>query len=150
MLHISFDLDEENRKISNVKIRAVEVFDVRLDKNKLIFSKAALSKIGASYGDRVCIGYVDDKPVIGMADKFDNGDEGVLVNRSCTAAYKGSQNKLLSNYGSEFVLTPYRDGLFYMNNIVDTELEKDEEASDNAMSLEEEIDSLTAGFPEFV
>ena len=86
MYNISFDFDEKSKKISNVVIMEqtlgispkqpyIEVLN-----NKVRINDAAISLIGAKFGDRISINYwtVDNEttfPVIGLSEAFTEAND---------------------------------------------------------------------------
>ena len=61
MLNISFDFDENTRKVTNFQVidfsKKLEVPDVQILDNKLVITSEAINKLNATVGDRLSINY---------------------------------------------------------------------------------------------
>ena len=128
MYNIYFDFDEKSKKISNVVIMEqtlgispkqpyIEVLN-----NKVRINDAAISLIGAKFGDRISINYwtVDNEttfPVIGLSEAFTDGNDGNKLTKSGTIAYRGSQRETLLKYGNLFKVETFKDKMFRLTKI---------------------------------
>lgn len=84
---------------------------IKLESNKLIFSKEAISLLNVSPGDRIAINYKQESntntyPVIGLSSCFSSPDDGNKLTKSNTLSFRGNQNTILKLYGEEFTLEP--------------------------------------------
>lgn len=61
MLKVSFEFDEVTQKVSNLRVESSVVvdknYDVLLDDSKLNLTGSAITKLGATAGDRISINY---------------------------------------------------------------------------------------------
>ncbi len=61
MFNISFDFDENTRKVINLKVIDISqnsvIPDIQVLDNKIIFAPVALEKLGVAIGDRISINY---------------------------------------------------------------------------------------------
>lgn len=135
MLKISFNFDEELKTVSNIKVVTVDDTPkedniksaiIKLDDCKLVFSSKALNMIGAKYGDRIAINYIQVSneltfPVVGKSENFFDLSAGNKLTKSNTVLFKGTQKDLLSKYGSTFELEEYKPGMFKLKPIKDNE-----------------------------
>lgn len=130
---VTFDFDPETEAVSGVKctVDGVEkkrkttkkVKDVEemasspiitLEPNKIVFNNKAVSDLNIAYEDRIVIKWVksteDNKtmlPIIGKDSSFGEEGTGNKVTKSNTVTYKGKANTILSDFGTEFTITPY-------------------------------------------
>lgn len=106
------------KDISQSKISVGEAQAI-LDSNKLTFNQAAVSLMKAKPGDKIVIKYEDTSkdicPIVGTSDAF-GVSSGNKLTKSFTISCRGSSNDELSNYGTVFILTPYKNGLFIMKS----------------------------------
>lgn len=122
MLNISFDFDESTHKVSNLKVTNKEVpelkitgpYDLRVLGNTIQLTSDAVSKLGASTGDRIAINYwyngnSDSYPIISKAEIFTDGMSGNKLAKSKTFAFRGEQRETLLKYGSVFSFEQWRD-----------------------------------------
>ena len=119
MFKISFNFDEVNKTISNLKCEEIaqerKIVSngkpiVEVGENKLIISPEALRLINATPGDRITVNYIQKSkeltiPVIGKAEIFSDPDAGNKLTKSNTVSFKGKQRTILLEYGSVFTLT---------------------------------------------
>ena len=80
---------------------------VTLEENKLIINKKAQEEMGINVGDRVLI--IWNKvgklllPFIGTDEMFEQ-DGGNKLTKAGTVSYRGAQNVVLAEYGTEFTI----------------------------------------------
>lgn len=124
MLNISFDFNESTHQISNLKviekefveskIEIIKDCDLQILNNKIQLTSEAVQKLYASVGDRISINYWyvgpnDIYPIISKANVFDDGVNGLKLNKSKTLAFRGEQRETLLKYGTSFSFEEWRD-----------------------------------------
>lgn len=135
---VSFEFDPETETVSNLKcfVNGVEkkktttrstskekkpaVLEdesiVTLESNKLVFNNKATQELGLTSEHRVIIKYekIDGNlfPVIGSDETYGEEGNGNKFTKSQTVSCRGNANKILKEYGEEFKLDPFKDGLF--------------------------------------
>jgi len=109
----------EKKKTRTVKKKDVVLEDeaiVTLLDNKLVLNNRAAAELAAEWQDRIVVKYEKfDKipiPIIGKDIAFDTEGAGNKVTKTNTIAYRGKANTILKEYGSEFSLEPYKEGIF--------------------------------------
>lgn len=131
MLKISFDFDELNKTVSNIKVVTVDNTpkEDNIDKAilevsdcKLVFSSKALKLMNVNYGDRIAVNYVQQNnevtfPVVGKSNIFADPNAGNKVTKTNTVSFKGTQKDLLLKYGQKFELEEYKPGMFKLKTI---------------------------------
>jgi hypothetical protein len=162
MFKISFNFDEANKTISNLKCEEItqerKIVSngkpiVEVGENKLIISPEALRLINATAGDRITVNYIQKSkeltiPVIGKSEIFSDSDAGNKLTKSNTVSFKGKQRTILLEYGSVFTLTEtHKNGMCQLISTNEddspevTELEipdmEIEEMTDNFENLDE-------------
>lgn len=136
-VNVTFDFDVETEAVSNVKCMVDEVSAVakrapaakkpkkednevdpivRLESNKVVLNGKSVESLQAEYGCRVIIKYeVFDKqriPVIGTDSAWGEEGNGNKITKTNTVSYRGNANTILNEYGTEFKLEPWRDGIY--------------------------------------
>lgn len=93
---------------------------ITLEETKLVFNNKAVADMELEPEDRIILVYEQEKkskkliPVIGTDIAFDKEGSGNRLTKSFTVGYKGKQNAVLAEFGTEFALEPYGDGLWKM------------------------------------
>ncbi len=116
MFTISFNFDEINKKISNMKVTEIDTNKIDcqisvLDK-KLVFTQEVLDILDAKPGERLNINYIQKSneitiPLIGKASAFCDPESGNKLTKSKTLSFKGSQVAILKQYGEYFNIETY-------------------------------------------
>lgn len=136
----TFDFNTETEVVSNVKFVGAsekkktttkpaknnQLKDLNIDDNKsivyrednrLTLTNAALKNLGVEDEDdiRISVEYINENdkmiPVISV------GDKGNKLNKKAnTVAFRGKQNEVLEEFGTEFKLEEYKDGFFKLIN----------------------------------
>lgn len=136
---VTFNFDPETEMVSDVKCtvdgiekkkkttkKVKEVIEemstealITLESNKLVFNTKAIADMAIEYEDRIVIKWEKEDgkgktmiPIIGKDISFDEEGTGNKVTKSNTVAYKGKSNTVLSEFGSEFKIVPYREGVW--------------------------------------
>ena len=136
---VTFNFDPETEMVSDVKCtvdgiekkkkttkKVKEVIEemstealITLESNKLVFNTKAIADMAIEYEDRIVIKWEKEEgkgktmiPIIGKDISFDEEGTGNKVTKSNTVAYKGKSNIVLSEFGSEFKIVPYREGVW--------------------------------------
>ena len=111
MLNISFDFDENTRRVTNFQViditKKTVIPEIQVLDNKIIFSPAALEKLNAGVGDRLSINYwtIDNTttyPIISKAEVFTDGTDGSKLTKSRTISFRGQQKDTLLKFGHAF------------------------------------------------
>lgn len=157
---ISFDVDTDTGEVTNVKAhvegevkkktttkKKKEVIEelentpliIRED-GKLIFNNKAIDEMGLTSESRVIVEYEKDKgklfPVIGTDVSFDTIGAGNKLTKSKTVSFRGNQNTVLGEFGDEFTIQKYRDGVWKL-----VSNSKVAETVEEAIELSDEVDA---------
>lgn len=157
MFKISFNFDETNKTISNLKCEQISqerkivsngLPIVEVGENKLIISPEALSLINVNPGDRVSVNYIQKSkeltiPVIGKSELFADQDAGNKLTKSNTVSFKGKQRTILLEYGSIFNLKETNKKGVYQ--LISTNEDNSPELTDIEIPVEE-IEEITDNF----
>lgn len=116
----SVDGVEKKKRTTKKKSDVVEEMAssplITLEPTKLSFNNKAVADMEIEYEDRIVIKWEQkDKtlfPIIGKDSAFDEEGSGNKVTKSNTIGYKGKQNAVLAEFGNEFTIEPYKDGLW--------------------------------------
>lgn len=170
---VTFDFDPETEKVTNVNcsVDGVEkkkrtskkdtsddsmpdVPIITLEETKIVFNKKALFDMEIEAEDRVIIRWEKEDsilyPIIGSDISFDQEGSGNKVTKSGSIAYKGKQNAVLKDFGSEFTIKNYKDGIWKLIPLSDPDkvinVEKKEvvpilvsEEGDNEINIDDEL-----------
>lgn len=133
------------RKLSKDKEEIIELEAIiTREDNKIVFNNKAYNDLELSPESRVIIKYeeVGKKrfPIIGTDISFNEEGSGNKVTKTKTVSYRGKVNTILSEYGTNFKLEPYNDGIW---KLVSSDLSEKtyEEVIDQAENLD--VDILT-------
>ena len=113
--------------------------------NKLVLNNRCADTMGVKTDDRIIIKYEKigktRVPVIGTDTSWDEEGSGNRLTKSNTVAYRGKANTILAEYGTNFTLEAYKDGLWKL--VSSESINKDpktfEEAQEIADSVEAEL-----------
>ena len=118
---ISRKIDKSNFEVTEVKKKSQKKVEsneplLMLDTNKFTLTQAAVSLMKIKPGDKLDIKYEKNgtnlEPVIGTAENFGTPNAGNKFTKSYTCVCRGNKNQELSKYGTEFLIVPYKDGIF--------------------------------------
>lgn len=136
------------RKATTKKEKEVVLEDeaivVRED-NKLILNNRCANTMSVKTDDRIIIKYEKVGkariPVIGTDLSWDEEGSGNRLTKSNTVAYRGKANTILAEYGTNFTLETYKDGLWKLISAepLNKELKTLEEVEELAESIEAEL-----------
>lgn len=156
---IDFDVNIETKEVTNVKVQvegqvkratttrkkkevARELEDFAIitrEENRIVFNNKAFDDMGLEAGQRVVIKYKEENkkmiPIIGTDESFDEEGTGNKLTKSQTISFKGNQNTVLAEFGTEFTIKEDGDGIWKL--ISNTE--KSGEASAESLEAVEEI-----------
>jgi hypothetical protein len=158
-VNITFDYDTELDVIKNLKCeaesqvkrkKAIKKDDeepaiedearVILEENKLIINNKAQLDMGLNVGDRILVVWNKEGklllPYIGTDEMLDQ-EGGNKLTKSGTVSYRGAQNAVLADYGTEFTIKLEKEKwrLIPLNAVIKTqEEEKAEEAEAIALA----------------
>lgn len=90
--------------------------------NRIALNTCALDQLQAKTDDRLSINYwnVDEEetfPIIGKAEMFTDKKDGNKLTKNHTISYRGEQRTILLEYGSIFLLTKFKDGIFKLESV---------------------------------
>lgn len=157
-VNITFDYDTELDVIKNLKCEAESQVKrkkatkkddeepviedearIILEENKLIINNKAQLDMGLNVGDRILVIWNKEGrlllPYIGTDEMLEQ-EGGNKLTKSGTVSYRGKQNAVLADYGTEFTIKLEKEKwrLIPLNGIVKTEEEEvEEEAEEEAM-----------------
>lgn len=104
------------KKKSDVEEELASVPLLKLEPNKLIFNNRCIADMEIEYEDKIIIRWEKQGktlfPIIGKDIAFDEEGSGNKVTKSNSIGYKGKQNAVLAEFGSEFTIEPYKEGLW--------------------------------------
>lgn len=94
---------------------------IKLEANRLIISPEAMELLDLKAKNRVDVRYftVNNEltfPVIGKIEVFGDAD-GKLVTASNSISYRGAQREVLAIYGEDFLVEPFKDGMYKLVSI---------------------------------
>jgi hypothetical protein len=119
---------------------------ITLEANKLVFNNNAILQMNLAYEDRVIIKYEKKNnkifPIIGKDLSFDEEGSGNKVTKSYTVGYRGNANTILSEYGTEFTIEEYKEGIWKLIS-TDNNLTNDK-VTDSIEILIEKADNVEA------
>lgn len=157
-MKVSFEFDPKTKKITNLLIQDqpeinIALPTIRIEDNKLIFSKSAIELIGVKVGERIAINYwtVNNQetfPVIGKSSVFGDSDNGLKLTKSNTIAFRGQNRTSLLMYGSIFLIESFKDNMFKLVKLEQEKIDLKEDDSvlsnieEHNAELEEEINSI--------
>ena len=98
--------------VSNIEYNQ-NLATIKVENNRLVLSSEAVKALNAIVGDRITINYwnIDKEttfPLIGKSELFSDSTNGNKLTKSNTVSYRGTQNKILKEYGSLFKLVPFK------------------------------------------
>lgn len=98
--------------VSNIEYNQ-NLATIKVENNRLVLSLEAVKALNAIVGDRITINYwnIDKEttfPLIGKSELFSDPTNGNKLTKSNTVSYRGTQNKILKEYGSLFKLVPFK------------------------------------------
>ena len=153
MLKISFDFDDTTKKVSNLTVTNSTSVTVKRDTtgkaivevtaNKLIISDTALAFLDANPEDRISINYFQESkektfPVIAKSEYFTDKKAGNKLTKSNTVSFRGNQRTILLEYGTVFELQPFKEHIFKLVPLNDSDSEiVSEELKDEEIELED-------------
>lgn len=165
-VNVTFDFDTENSVVTNVKCvvdgmqkktrttkKKSDVVEemaneslITLETGKLVFNNKAVEEMELSPEYRIVIKYDQskgkNKTLIPMIEVSDDEGVGNKISKTFTVPYKGKQNAVLAEFGSEFTIESTKDvgvwRLISKNN------------ANTAKSLEETIEIVEKEEPDFI
>ena len=98
--------------VSNIEYNQ-NLATIKVENNRLVLSSEAVKALNAIVGDRIAINYWNINkettfPLIGKSELFSDPTNGNKLTKSNTVSYRGTQNKILKEYGSLFKLVPFK------------------------------------------
>ena len=91
---------------------------MKVEDAKLVFNNKIVADMGLVYQDRLVIKYKQldgqKKPMPLIAKDVDWAEEGTgnKLTKTNTLSYRGKANTILSEYGTEFTIEPYKEGIW--------------------------------------
>lgn len=116
----SIDGIEKKKKTTRKKSEVIEEMAkeplITLEETKLTFNNKAIADMEIEYEDRIIIKWEKQGktlfPVIGTDIAFDQEGAGNKVTKSNSIGYKGKQNAVLAEFGKQFTIESYQDGIW--------------------------------------
>lgn len=161
---ITFDIETETGEVTNVKTQVEgqvkrttstrkkqevvrELEDVALvtrEENRLVFNNRIFDEMKLEAGQRIVIKYIPvtgDKmiPLIGTDISFEEEGAGNKLTKSQTISYKGNQNEVLAEFGTEFTIKPHEDGIWKLISSTDKSGEATEESIEEIIEVATDI-----------
>ena len=98
--------------VSNIEYNQ-NLATIKVENNRFVLSSEAVKALNATVGDRITINYWNINkettfPLIGKSELFSDPTNGNKLTKSNTVSYRGTQNKILKEYGSLFKLVPFK------------------------------------------
>lgn len=98
--------------VSNIEYNQ-NLATIKVENNRLVLSSEAVKALNTIVGDRITINYWNVNkettfPLIGKSELFSDPTNGNKLTKSNTVSYRGTQNKILKEYGSLFKLVPFK------------------------------------------
>lgn len=91
---------------------------ITLEPTKILFNNKCVADMKLEYQDRLVIKYQKEKnvkkPIPLIGKDIDWGEEGTgnKLTKTNTLAYRGKANTILADYGSEFTIEQYKEGIW--------------------------------------
>lgn len=137
-VNVTFSFDTETNIVTNVKCnvdgqvkkpsttrKKSEIVEemaseaiLTLEPTKLVLNNKLISDLGIIYGDRIVIKFEQQgekkKKILIPCICKEDGEEGTgnKITKTNTVAYKGKQNAVLAEFGSEFTIEPFKADLW--------------------------------------
>lgn len=135
---IDFDVNVETKEVTNVKVqvegqvkrktttrkrkdvvREIEDFGViTREDNRISFNNKVFDDMKLEVGQRVAIEYtqIGGKlvPIIGTDTAFEKEGIGNKLTKGQTISFRGGQNTVLAEYGTEFTIKEYEEGIWQL------------------------------------
>lgn len=116
----SVDGIEKKKRTTRKKADVVEEMAsqalITLEPTKLVFNNKTVADMGIEYEDRIVIKWEKAGktliPIIGKDEAFDEEGSGNKVTKTNTVGYKGKQNAVLAELGTQFTIEPYKEGVW--------------------------------------
>lgn len=153
---VTFDYDPATEEVLNVKCNVEgEVKKARkttkknevvvledkdlmvLEETRLVFNNRILDTIGVTAGDRIDIKYEKEGKLLFPVILQD--EKGNKLTQSNTVAYRGKKNEVLKEFGSEFTIEEYKEGIW---KLVPTDDSKPVETVEEAIEIAEEVEPV--------
>lgn len=153
---VTFDYDPATEEVLNVKCNVEgEVKKARrttkknevvvledkdlmvLEETRLVFNNRILDTIGVTAGDRIDIKYEKEGKLLFPVILQD--EKGNKLTQSNTVAYRGKKNEVLKEFGSEFTVEEYKEGIW---KLVPTDNSKPVETVEEAIEIAEEVEPM--------
>ncbi|MGV8961921.1 MAG: hypothetical protein ACOH2V_00890 [Candidatus Saccharimonadaceae bacterium] len=115
-VNCSVDGVEKKKRTTTKKSAVVEEMAntplITLEATKLVFNSKSIADMEIEYEDRIVIKWeMQDKtkliPIIGKDSAFDEEGSGNKITKTNTVGYRGKQNVVLAELGSEFTIEPF-------------------------------------------
>lgn len=163
MFKISFEFDEASKEVSNIKVTEIEKrvdntkyeYEVLVEQNKLRLLPSAIKTIGLKSNDRISIQYISlgtgkSAPVIGKSEVFTDAMDGNRFTASGTVSFRGEKRSTLLQFGTQFNLEPYKEGMWRLIPVEVEENDLTQEENDLELTnngLDTEIENLLNDLP---
>lgn len=115
-------VEKKKKTTRSVKPKAEPIMEdeaiITLDPTKILFNNKVVADMKLEYQDRLVIKYQkiagEKKPVPTIGKDVDQGAEGTgnKLTKTNTLAYRGKANTILAEYGTEFGIEEYKEGIW--------------------------------------
>lgn len=171
---IDFDVNVETKEVTNVKVqvegqvkrktttrkrkdvvREIEDFGViTREDNRISFNNKVFDDMKLEVGQRVAIEYtqIGGKlvPIIGTDTAFEKEGIGNKLTKGQTISFRGGQNTVLAEYGTEFTIKEYEEGIWQLisTSAKDGDKEESTKASETAtVEAVKAVEEITEQIP---
>lgn len=114
-------IEKKKKTTRSTKTKEIVLEDealVTLEPTKIQLNNKAVADMNIVYGERVIIKYEKIEktkkyfPVIGSDTSMGEEGSGNKITKTNSVAYKGKANTILAEYGTEFSVEPYKEGVW--------------------------------------
>ena len=153
---VEFDFDTETEEVTNVKcnvegqvkktrqttkkdeVVVLEDEDLMVrEETRLVFNNRILDTIGVTAGDRVDVKY--EKEGKFLIPVLSEDEKGNKLTKANTVAYRGKKNEVLEEFGTEFTIVPFKEGIW---KLVPKGNVKPVESIEEAIKQAEEVEPI--------
>lgn len=153
---VTFDYDPATEEVRNVKCNVegevrktrkttkkdevviLEDKDLMVrEETRLVFNNRILDTMGVTAGDRIDIKYEKEGKILFPVILQD--EKGNKLTQSNTIAYRGKKNEVLEEFGAEFTIEEYKEGVW---KLIPTDDSKPVETVEEAIKAAEEVEPM--------
>lgn len=150
MVHITFDYEPESKSVTNIKVTDLVVSKpgkAKVEVMELVGSSLkipafALELLNSKIGDRLCVRFDKQGPILATPDALGETGGGNLVTKSSTLLCKGKVGVELAKYGNTFVYNIDGEGILTLSGRKQVEETTQTQEDTNVEEIKSEIDSV--------